>query len=212
MNTGLCGDFGIWSFDAMKILVTGDGGMVYARNAEHKKAIEMRAYLGQTTQSGFSSKGSKIWWEFDIDHHGRRSITNDISSTIGLVQLKKVDNFLKNRKRVHEYYNNELAQLEELQLPSPVPTNCETSYYFYWIRLSSQKHRDSLANYLKKNDVYTTFRYYPLHLIKYYKNVGKLKNSEEALKRVLCLPIHQALTKTDLEKIVGLIHSWKRNI
>jgi|TARA_Y100000310_G_C20605614_1_gene775313 aminotransferase len=212
MNTGLWGDFGIWSFDAMKILVTGDGGMVYAKNTEHKRAIEMRSYLGQTTPSGYASKGSKIWWEFDIDHHGRRSITNDIASTIGLVQLKKIDTFLIKRKRVHEFYNNELAQFEEFELPSPVPANCETSYYFYWIRLPSQKHRDSLAKYLKKNDVYTTFRYYPLHLIKYYKNVRKLKNSEDAVKRVLCLPIHQALSKSDLAKIVDLIYSWKRNI
>ena len=211
-NTGLWGDFGIWSFDAMKILVTGDGGMVYARNAEHKKAIEMRAYLGQTTPSGISNKGSKTWWEFDVDHHGRRSITNDIASTIGLVQLKKVKNFLKIRKKVHQFYNTELAQLEELKLPAPVPRHCETSYYFYWIRLPSQKHRDSLAKYLRENEVYTTFRYYPLHLIKYYKNDGKLKNSEDALKKVLCLPIHQGLTKSDLEKIVDIIFSWKKNI
>ena len=212
VNTGLLGDYGVWSFDPMKILVTGDGGIIYSSHLRDIEEIEKRSYLGLTTKSGFSNDSNKIWWEFDIDYHGRRSITNDIASTIGLVQLKKVNKFLKLRKRVHEFYNNKLTLFEDIKLPPQLMKNCETSYYFYWIRLPSNKQRDSLANYLKENKVYTTFRYYPLHLVKYYNNTKKLINSEDALRKVLCLPIHQALTQTDLDKIVGLIFSWKKSI
>ncbi|NQW46874.1 MAG: DegT/DnrJ/EryC1/StrS family aminotransferase, partial [Planctomycetes bacterium] len=81
---GTIGDIGVWSFDPAKILVTGDGGMVYARDQEMARRAELELYLGLGSQSGFSSAASSRWWEFDVTCAGRRGITNDICSAIGL--------------------------------------------------------------------------------------------------------------------------------
>ena len=63
---GTFGDVAAWSFDAMKILVCGDGGMIYCRTPEMLRRAEESIYLGLTTRSGISSKAESKWWEFDI--------------------------------------------------------------------------------------------------------------------------------------------------
>ena len=53
---GTFGDIGLWSFDSMKVVSTGDGGMIYCRDARMAERAERLLYLGLTTATGFSSK------------------------------------------------------------------------------------------------------------------------------------------------------------
>ena len=98
--TGTIGDIGLWSFDAMKILVMGDGGLVYCKDVELAKRLDYEAYLGLKSASGFSNSIDTKWWEFDIELPGRRVIINDVTAAIGLEQLKKLDAFISRRKDV----------------------------------------------------------------------------------------------------------------
>ena len=54
-TTGTFGDFGVWSFDAMKILVTGDGGLIYAQKQTDIEKLKRLTYLGLETPSGLSN-------------------------------------------------------------------------------------------------------------------------------------------------------------
>jgi len=65
-STGTFGDYGVWSFDAMKILVTGDGGLIYAKNKNNIEKLKRSTYLGLETASGLSNTIDKKWWEFNI--------------------------------------------------------------------------------------------------------------------------------------------------
>ena len=209
-NTGTIGDFGVWSFDAMKILVAGDCGLIYCKNTKDKIELEKRCYLGLETPSGASNTIDKKWWEFDISSPSRRSIINDITAAIGLEQLKKVDKFIERRKEIACFYDQNLRILEWLKIPPTFSDGLESSYYMYWIQLEE---RDELAKYLRENDIYTTFRYYPLHWVEYYKNkcgeIGKLLNTEFAANKTLCLPLHQSLSDDDIKKVVETIKRFK---
>jgi len=203
ISTGTLADFGVWSFDAMKILVTGDGGMVYCKDPEIRKALEREIYLGLLSKSGYTSALDKKWWAFDIDRPGRRAIMNDISSAIGCVQLTKLPQFIQRRKEIHHFYHQAFQDMPEIELPAQLPSYCESSYYLYRIRLQTEQIRDELAAHLKSQGIYTTFRYYPLHLVPFYKYDPKeCKNAVYASEHDLCLPLHQSLTEKDLDKIV----------
>lgn len=206
---GTFGHIGAWSFDAMKILSTGTGGMLYFKDPHLAQRAENMLYLGLKTKSGLSSKAATRWWEYDVFYPGRRDEMNDIASAIGLVQLKKLPLFIARRKEIHETYNRTLAGLGWLQPPPAIPKNMESSYYFYWIQTSSRL-RDELAVYLRKNDIYTTFRYYPLHRIKIYGCSVKLPNTEEAARRTLCIPIHQSLSEEDVNKVIKYIIKFRK--
>jgi dTDP-4-amino-4,6-dideoxygalactose transaminase len=204
---GTFGDFGSWSFDAMKILVTGDGGMVYCKGPERAQQAEELLYLGLLTKSGFSTANEGRWWEFEIGSFGRRAIMNDISSAIGLEQLKKLEGFIARRREVHESYDRMLADLAWLQVPPRMPLHSESSYYFYWLQMPGGV-RDRLAKYLRENDIYTTFRYYPLHWVKGYGSTEVLPAAEKSAQETLCIPMHQSLSNEQVEKICDCVKAF----
>jgi aminotransferase len=204
---GTIGDMGMWSFDAMKILVCVDGGMLYFRDLEIAKKAEKLMYFGLESKSGFANSVDAKWWEFDLSCFGHRAIMNDMTAAIALVQLNKLNGFIQKRKDIHEFYTKELSDISWLDLPRPIEPDCTSSYYFYHIQLKNNK-RDELARFLRDYGIYTTFRYYPLHLVKFYNAYTKLENSEFAANNTLCIPIHQSLSEKDLDLIVSKIKEF----
>ena len=177
-----------------------------------------KAVLKRRPKSGFASQAHTRWWEFKVSRPGRRGTMNDITSAIGIEQLKKLPAFIARRQEIHQYYNQALA-LDWLQLPPDIPVDIESSYYFYWIQIApdlsaSSRHalRDQLASYLRDNEIYTTFRYYPLHWVKFYGTITSLSNVEVAANSTLCLPIHQSLSNDDLARIVACIYQFGKDI
>lgn len=209
-----CGTFGhaaTWSFDAMKILVCGDGGMIYTSDEDLRHRIAQKLYLGLLSSSGFSNSVDSKWWEFQIDCFGRRAIMNDISAAIGLTQLTKLPSFIESRKMIAERYDELLKQISWIKTPPKIPKYKKSSYYMYWIQLESGEDRDKLAIYLRENGIYTTFRYYPLHRVKLYDHDGfKLSSADRASQRTLCLPLHQSVSFEDVDHICKTIYNFKR--
>ena len=126
---------------------------------------------------------------------------------LGLEQLKKLPAFIGRRKEIHETYDRMLADLNWLQLPPEIPDHAQSSYYFYWLQTAARV-RDRLAKYLREHDVYTTFRYYPLHWVKLYDSTGALPNAEKSAQETLCIPIHQSLTDAEVAKICDAVKSF----
>ncbi len=213
---GTIGDFGVWSFDAMKILVTGDGGMVYCRDPERAARLDRLTYLGLEQASGFTQaqRGFR-WWAFEVSEFGRRSIMNDIAAAIGLEQLRKLPAFIERRRQVHAFYDAALAEAGWLQTPPALPPGVESSYYFYWVQAGSPhrsglahcdgERRDRLAAHLRERGIYTTFRYYPLHHVRGYDSDAQLANADLAAETTLCLPQHQGLSDNDLGRVVEAV-------
>ena len=208
-STGTFGDIGLWSFDSMKQLVMGDGGMVYCKNYEDKKKLDKLTYMGLESKSGFSNIVDKKWWEFDISSPSRRSITNDIQAAIGIEQLKKIDTQIAKRKLIHDAYTKELGDLNWLLVPEPIDPTTTSSYYMYHIQTKTENDRDKLAKYLRDKGIYTTFRYYPLHWVEYFNCNNKLTNTEYLAKHTLCIPLHQGLSQKDVHKIIESIKEFK---
>lgn len=210
-----CGTFGeisLWSFDAMKILVTGDGGMLYCRTPPLAERARKLLYLGLETPSGYTNTASSRWWEFDVSCAGRNAGMNDIASAIGLVQLQKLPAAIARRRTIAATYDRELSTCAWLQLPPAIPTTVCSSYYFYWIQMAPQL-RDRLAQTLHAQGIYTTFRYYPLHRVAYYRMPQQqFAGADAAADTTLCLPLHQSLTDDDLRHIIEAIHRFGKEL
>jgi aminotransferase len=130
---------------------------------------------------------------------------NDITAAMALEQLKKLPKFIEKRRRIHDIYSEQLKSLSWLDLPPPLPVYCTSSYYFYHIQVAKDGTRDKLALFLRENGIYTTFRYYPLHWVKYYGIQDKLINSESAANTTLCIPIHHSLSDDDVDLVISKI-------
>ncbi len=211
-HCGTLGDAGACSFDAMKILVMGDGGALYVRDPEvFQKAFSYRDLGYRSSQtSGVKAQqmGQDRWWEYDLDVTSGRFISNDILASIGRIQLKKLPEFIKRREVIWNYYQQELASVNGiLTPPSPLP-GCTSSYYFFWLKIAGK--RDELAKFLKEKGIYCTFRYYPLHMVKHYQNNSRLPNAEQIQRDALNIPVHQNLSDGEVDYIVSSIKEFSR--
>tara|TARA_B110000008_G_scaffold274937_1_gene311520 strand:- start:5184 stop:6323 length:1140 start_codon:yes stop_codon:yes gene_type:complete len=208
---GTLGDMGMWSFDAMKTLSTGDGGMIFFK--ENRKKIEAAEslYLGlpQKSTSGIDSavSSNENWWEFEMNRPGRRAIMNDISASIGLAQLEKLNQFIKKREEIHFKYINSLQNIGDLILPTSPNFEYTSSYYFFWIQT---RYRDDLAKFLYSKGIYSTFRYWPLHKIQMFSEFCKRRydGANYASENTLNIPIHQNLSSSDVDLIIKTIKSF----
>ena len=167
--------------------------------------MEKWLYFGLETKSGYSNSVDQKWWEYDVSSFGHRAIMNDITAAMACEQLKKLPLFIARRKEIHELYNSVLKDLNWLSVPDELPEYSTSSYYFYHIQLHNE-YRDLLAKFLRENDIYTTFRYFPLHRVNHYGIEGSFPNADFAAEHTLCLPQHQSLTNEQVvyiaEKIV----------
>ena len=208
---GTAGDYGVWSFDSMKIISTGDGGMIYCKQPDDSRTLQLDLYLGLGTTSAISKTGDR-WWEFDVDRPGRRAIMNDLSSAIGLEQLKKIQSFAERRRAVARAYDDALGDCAWLTLPPAELLSPAALPYFYWVQCAPET-RNRLASYLRSHHVYVTFRYYPLHRMPLYKHDGRaLPATEQAAGSTLLLPMHQALSKDDVARVVSLILQFGKTV
>lgn len=205
---GTLGDIGVWSFDAMKVVTTGDGGMIWCRDAVLADQIRMNIRLG-VGPSGFDRRiHSQTWWEVDPPAVGRRATMNDVAASIGLVQLGKLGEFLQRRNEIAAAYDAALARIEWVRRPWHPPQAART---FYWIQTPTEL-RDRLALHLLDRGIYTNFQYWPLHRTRMYLSDDPFPGGDEAADRTLLLPLHQGLSDDDVERVLEGIRSFGRGL
>jgi aminotransferase len=177
---GAIADVGIYSFDAVKNLTTGEGGAVATRDPERLARAKALRYCG-IGKSGFeaavaSAKGKTRWWEYNIHEPFVKMLPTNMAAAIGLAQLDRMDELQKTREAIWRRYQEEFARMP--WITTPVDAKADThSYFTYCIRVPK---RDELAHFLLDQGVYTTLRYHPLHLNPLYGQMDiRLPNCEQ---------------------------------
>jgi len=193
-------------------MVTGDGGIVRASSPDISQRIRLGSFLGLRSSGLTLSKERRRWWEVEPASIGRRSVMNDLAAAIGLVQLQRLDSFIRRRSEIAAYYDREFADLSWLTLPPRPVSNSSHSWYFYWIQVDKED-RDALAQYLLSNDIYTTFRYWPLHRTRlYFSSAERYKGAELAADTTLLLPMHQGLSDGDVDRVVETVKTFRPRV
>lgn len=201
---GTFGDIGVWSFDAVKLLTTGDGGMIWCRDEAIAARIRHAIRLG-VGSSGLQRATGSRWWEIDPGGIGRRATMNDVSAAIGLAQLDRLPDFLRRRREIAAAYDSQLAGVPWVTVPDRPDSH--GAMFYYWIQVSPEL-RDRLATHLLQHDVYTNFRYWPLHMTQLYGGDGAFPGAEAAASSTLLLPVHQGLTDREVERVIDAIHAF----
>ena len=205
---GTEGDFGCWSFDAMKLLTCGEGGALYVADPDKMNYAKEYFYLGLPAQakSGIDRQASDTrWWEYQLKTPGRRSVFTNINAAIGLPQFDTLIDAVERRKEIRKLYCETLDRIGAAYLRQDDPCVTYSNYFF---TLVTEK-RDELAGFLKENNIYSTFRYFPLHQIDIFKPyaescLGATKFSNTALN----IPIHQSLSDSDVMHIANTIKNF----
>lgn len=193
---GLDGDCSCFSFFANKTITTGEGGAVIFKD----KKIASKARI--LRDHGMSQSGS-----YKHEYVGYNFRMTNMQAAIGLAQLKRVNVFIKRRKNVFNYYNNNLNKNKRITF---LPNNewSENSYWSYTVKINNlglQK-RDKLLEQLKKRGIECRPAFYPLNLMNPYKIFGheKYEVTQEISFNSISLPTSNDLSKTEVDYISSI--------
>ncbi len=186
---GLCT---VFSFHTMKNMCTlGEGGMITTDDDD------VAAYCRSTRFYGM-----------DLDVWGTSNVMTKVQAAVGLVQLKKLDGFIESRRRLAKIRDGYLEGLPEIALPYE-PPDCLHSYYLYTCLVCKEwagEKRDALIKMMDEQyGVKCLIANPPVYenrkMLRDHTAGQQIPISEEVGKRIICVPIHPAMSGHDNEYI-----------
>lgn len=191
---GTLGDIACFSFYPTKNMTTGEGGMITTDSSELADAARMLRSHGE----------SERYTHMVLGYNFRMT---DIAAAIGLVQLKRLDNFNKSRIENAEYLTTHINTIEGIE-PPLVMDQVKHVFHQYTVRVKNGK-RENIKDFLADLGIGTGVHYpKTIYQQKLYQDLGIKGNcpqSEKAAEEVLSLPVHPGLTVEDLGEIVNLL-------
>lgn len=202
-GAGSKGDVAVWSFQAVKTMPTGDGGMITTNSKELMEKIKKLYWFGiestfdrVTKQKDNPGSNSVYKWQYDIDILGYKYYMIDLTAALGLSQMKKLDKHLQRRQYIQEKYNEAFSEMSEIQVP---PFSYTVQHYV--IKVDSDK-RDKLIDYLKNKNIHTSVHYRPLHLFTQFKDESEFPVANAEWIRMITLPCQLIMTDEDIDYII----------
>ncbi len=210
-------DMTMFSFHPVKTITTGEGGaIVTSRRDFYEKLLLFRNHGITKERKKFLNKSSGDWY-MEMQELGLNYRLTDIQAALGLSQLKKIDKFIRLRKKITERYQKELSGIPGIILPTE-EKNKKSSWHLYPIRLGDElaDKRDAIFKQLREAGIGVHVHYLPVYWHPYYRKLGYKKglcpNAEAWHRSVISFPIYPSLKKTDQEKIIRVFKNiLKRN-
>ena len=198
---GTIGDIGCFSFFSNKNISTGEGGMLITHLIDiYLKARLLRSH-GMTTLSYERAKGHST--SYDIVELGYNYRMDDIRASIGIVQLLKLENDLKKREEIRDYYIERLSGIKGIIIPFKDHQYFSSNYIFPVILNNSTfKKRDRIRVKLADAGIQTSVHYPAVHRFSIYKEYNtSLTITEYVTDNLITLPMFAALTKEQVDYI-----------
>ncbi len=200
----------VFSFHPVKIITTGEGGMVVTNRQDlYEKLIRLRTH-GITRNPDLMQGESHGLWYYQQLELGFNYRMTDIQAALGASQLHRLDEFVSSRRFLAARYD-ELLQGLPLVLPWQHP-NTESSWHLYVIRLKLDKmiksHRRVFEG-LRKAVIGVNLHYIPVHTQPYYQNLGfkwgDFPQAEAYYHEAISLPLHPGLTEAEQDFVVATL-------
>jgi dTDP-4-amino-4,6-dideoxygalactose transaminase len=205
---GTLSDVGCFSFFANKNLATGEGGMIVTRDAKIAENVRLMRSHGMTKTSWDKASGRAV--DYDVVQVGYNYRCTELTSALGLVQLKKLPAGNERRRQLVARYRQRLASCATLTIPFADRLD-DSSHHIFPILLNDAAQRPAFRQALLDRGIQTTFHYPPAHLFTHYRqlvpNAPSLDLTLDAASREVTLPLHPLLTESDIDIISGAVLS-----
>ncbi|WP_415902752.1 UDP-4-amino-4,6-dideoxy-N-acetyl-beta-L-altrosamine transaminase [Neptuniibacter sp. QD29_5] len=208
-GSGVYSDITIFSFHPVKIITSGEGGCAVTNDQALAKKMRSLMSHGITRDSQLLKNNDGPWY-YEQQDLGFNYRMTDIHATLGLEQLKRIDQYIKTRHAIADRYEELLSDLP-IQLPSRRKTSY-SSLHLYPIQLQDNAPIDRLTlfNQLREDGIGVNVHYIPIHLQPYYQHFGFAKgdypNAERYYERAITIPLHPKLSNKEIAYINDSLH------
>ena len=217
-GAGTKGDVAVWSFQAVKTLPIGDGGMITLNDDKLANKIREMLWFGvsSTWSRAADSSGTRpgYAWDYQVNILGYKYYMIDIIAALGLSQIKKLSQFLDTRRHIQKRYNEELSSVIER------PAYSDTVQY-YCARLPEKRYnfapdgsgfssigRDQLIDYLADKKIHTSVHFKPLHQYDILKRNRVYSIADVEWLKLISLPCHNGMTDDDIDYVVYWVNKF----
>ena len=193
----------VFSFHPRKVITTGEGGMITTDDdALADKARKLRAHAMSVSDLDRHKADRPILEEYhELGFNYRMT---DIQASIGLVQIRRLDELLRIRVAKADRYTRELADLKKVRTPYTPPYATHT-YQSYCLDFDRSVDRDDLMARLLRRGVATRRGVMASHLEKVYRDrVGKvsLPITEEKARSTMLIPLFATMTDDEQSYVI----------
>lgn len=209
-KVGCCdySDMAVFSFHPVKIITTGEGGMVLTnRDDLYEKLLLFRSH-GITRKADLMQEEPHGPWYYEQVDLGYNYRMTDIQAALGVSQMDRIDEFVARRRQIVERYNKALQDLP-LTLPWQHPDTF-SAYHLYVICLETEKLRKThrqIFEELRASGIGVNVHYIPVHTQPYYRRLGFKRGdfsaAENYYNRAISLPIYYSLTDAEQNYVMN---------
>lgn len=209
---GSCGysDAAIFSFHPVKIITTGEGGLVTTRNkilAEKMSALRSHGITKNEAEFQNPSDGP---WVYEQQSLGFNYRLNDIQAALGLSQMQRIGANIARRCDIAAIYQDQLQGLP-LKWQKPIAEG-KSSWHLFVVTCDDVSKRLDLFNYLRSNDVGVQVHYIPVYKQPYFRDLGFKPGlcpvAESYYSGCISLPMYHALTQNDQSRVIDLLRNY----
>lgn len=203
-------DITVFSFHAIKIITTAEGGACTTNNNFLYNKIKILRNHGIVRNKEIKNSENK-YWEYDQKLLGYNFRMNELQAILGISQLKKIKYIIKQRNFFFKFYKKKLKNLP-IKIQS-LNKNTKSALHLVIIEIES-KIRRKFFFYMKKNKIGLNLNYKPVFLLSYFrkKKISHYKknfpNAMYFMNTAVSIPMHNNLNKNKLNFICKKIEEF----
>lgn len=203
-------DLTVFSFHAVKIVTTGEGGLITTQDAELAARLRLLRSHGMTRDPVQMEHDAEGPWYYEQQALGFNYRLTDFQAALGTSQLARIDALQTLRVGLADRYDSLLAGLP-LVLPARSPDRL-SSWHLYAVEIDLQRttaRRTEVFARMREAGIGVNVHYIPIHLQPYYARLGfKLGDfpaAERYYHRALSIPLFPAMTHAQQDRVVDVL-------
>ncbi|MDI9472349.1 MAG: LegC family aminotransferase [Bacillota bacterium] len=194
---GTIADFGCYSFNGNKIITTGGGGMLVAKDIHMAKKAKFLSTQAKTDELFYIH-----------DEIGYNYRMTNLQAALGCAQLEQLERFIRVKERNYYRYKDTIDKINGLRLME-YRQDIRPNYWFYslYIEKEYKRDRDEMMYYLKQHNIQTRPIWDLIHKQKPYMNcfTYDLETSYELQERILNIPCSSNLSEDDTDIVLSYL-------
>ncbi|MDJ0978395.1 MAG: UDP-4-amino-4,6-dideoxy-N-acetyl-beta-L-altrosamine transaminase [Erythrobacter sp.] len=202
-------DLTVFSFHAVKIVTTAEGGMVVTQNDALAEKIRLLRSHGVTRDGALMQRVSEGAWYYEMVDLGWNYRLTDLQSALGLSQLERMDEWRERREAHADRYD---ALLADGPFKRPARFNDRvSSWHLYALEVMDHARASRAAIFagLREAGIGVNVHYIPIHTQPYYEKLGfkrgDFPNAVAYYDRALSIPLFPAMTTGQQDRVVDTL-------
>lgn len=209
---GSLGDIGCFSFHPRKSVTTGEGGMLTTNNDEMAAHLDKLRNHGASVSEEQRHHGPKPYILPAFDIVGFNYRMTDLQGALGVVQLKKLDQFIDEREKWAQYYSEQLKDIPWLRTPvvSEGYKHGWQSYVTFIDENISPMKRNDIMEVLQQKGIATRPGTHAVHMLGVYANMFNINPMDfpgafACDQYSMSIPLHNKMVKEDFDYIIAAL-------